>query len=147
MNLRLIDALADSSIDDQPPIMVVNIYKLLLKNVGARNLSVRQEHLARVRQILIAYPSISQGLAQLANVEDEEHDFFCCVSHLQLHRRARAWVMLSKQIDTDENIPKKESMDIIVPLALQAIFDGRVAEATGRRIASEVIALLFILRE
>lgn len=119
--------------------MISNIYKFLLRNVGARNLSVRQEHLARVRQILVAYPSISPGLAELVNVGEEEHDFFCCVSHLQLHRRARAWVMLSKEIDTNENLPRKESMDVIVPLILQAIFDGRAAEATGKRVASEVL--------
>lgn len=115
------------------------LYDSLCKNIGAQDLAVRQEHLARVRQIIIAHPETSKGLFNLADIDDEEHDFFHNVSHLQLHRRARAWMQLKKSVESDQELATKESMVVLVPLILQAIFDGRIYEnSNSRRVASQV---------
>ncbi|GMH39887.1 hypothetical protein BSKO_07791 [Bryopsis sp. KO-2023] len=120
------------------PEATMYVYKKLCKGLGAQNLAVRQEHVARVRQVISKFPASFQGLFSLVNLNDEEQDFFNNVSHLQLHRRARAWVHVTKLIEKSEDLATRETMVVLVPLILQAIFDGRAGETSGRKMSNEL---------
>ena len=54
-----------------------------------------QEHIALLRTITISFPAVYPDLALLTS-EDAEVDFFNNIAHLQLHRRSRALLRLSK---------------------------------------------------
>ncbi len=54
-----------------------------------------QEHVALLRAITVSFPAVYADLALLTS-EDAEVDFFNNIAHLQLHRRGRALIRLSK---------------------------------------------------
>lgn len=54
-----------------------------------------QEHVALMRAIAVSFPLVYPDLAMLTS-EDAEVDFFNNIAHLQLHRRSRALLRLSK---------------------------------------------------
>jgi U3 small nucleolar RNA-associated protein 20 len=63
--------------------------------VGLRsnNLSVRQEHAALLRELVLLLPQRFTDLVPLCN-QDAEQDFFLNITHLQIHRRGRALALL-----------------------------------------------------
>ncbi|KAK9840687.1 hypothetical protein WJX84_003409, partial [Apatococcus fuscideae] len=91
------------------------------------NLAVRQEHVALLRAIAVSFPAVYPDLAMLTN-EDLEVDFFSNIAHLQLHRRSRALLRLSRAMeDKDARPALKTVIGIIVPLLQQMIAEGEAA--------------------
>lgn len=109
--------------------------------LGASNLAVRQEHLALLRRMALAFPASFPDLSLLADNNDDL-DFFVSVAHLQLHRRTRALGRLVKLLErpTDEagksDVGVGTLLGIITPLLQQMIAEGRAAEGGGHELKS-----------
>lgn len=64
------------------------VFPQLKRGLSGPNLSVRQEHLSLLRELVRALPGRHADLVPLTEA-DAEVDFLLNVAHLQLHRRAR----------------------------------------------------------
>ncbi|PRW58885.1 small subunit processome component 20-like protein [Chlorella sorokiniana] len=110
------------------------LFPQLKRGLPAPNLAVRQEHLVLLRQLVLAFPAHYAELLVLTDT-DAEVDFLLNVAHIQLHRRARALVRLTKllkRVGEDTSAPSPLGVGTLVgvvqPLLLQMVVEGKGGE-------------------
>ncbi|PSC76593.1 small subunit processome component 20-like protein [Micractinium conductrix] len=113
------------------------LFPQLKRGLPAPNIAVRQEHLALLRQLVLAFPAQYAELEVLTD-KDTEVDFLLNVGHIQLHRRARALARLTKLLrHSGDNGPAAPPLGVgalvgvVQPLLLQMIVEGKGGEETG----------------
>jgi U3 small nucleolar RNA-associated protein 20 len=79
--------------DDPLRLLPRVVYPQLKGGLRSSNLSVRQEHAALLRQLVLLMPGRFPDLLPLCS-QDPEQDFFLNITHLQIHRRGRALGLL-----------------------------------------------------
>eukprot|EP00887_Chlorella_sp_A99_P000887 scaffold5.g887.t1 len=125
------------------------VFPQLKRGLAAPSLAVRQEHLALLRALVIALPHAHVQLLPLATghaaaagpggasalaaaAADGEADFLSNVAHLQLHRRARAFMRLARLLGpTAEGaaplpcpVGLGALVGVVLPLVQQAVLEG-----------------------
>lgn len=125
-----------------------NLFPQLKRYIASQSLAVRQEHMALVRYIALKVAYLYPELSALTNI-DEEKDFWLNVTHLQLHRRSRAFARLTRIIlgqkgkiqnnkpsyphnGVQTNLSIGVIVGLIVPIVEQTILDsGAVRDDAG----------------
>lgn len=140
------------------------LFPQLKRGLPSPSLAVRQEHLALLRRLVLALPEQYAPLAPLATgraaaaaaaapgaqqplaaqqAADGEADFLSNVAHLQLHRRARAFLRLARMLQAPTQadgapggaVPPPLGVGalvgVVLPLVQQAIVEGRGSAEEG----------------
>lgn len=108
-----------------------------------RDTKIRRYYILLIRELSINFHDISSsnvcgGLGILCNEENNDLDFFLGITHMQIHRRARAFQRLRttlSQVKQDEQAKEKLSSqcvsNILLPLVLHPIYECKLkAEET-----------------
>ncbi len=74
------------------------VYPQIKLGLRSGVLSVRQEHLGLLRNLVLLLPGRFSDLVWLVS-EEADKDFFLNVSHLQVHRRGRALLWMARQLE------------------------------------------------
>ena len=108
----------------------------------SKNSKVRRYYILLVRELSRAFSDIPStnlcgDLSILCNEENHDLDFFLGITHVQIHRRARAFQRLRKslsQIESDESKSKISSQSlscVLLPLALHPINECKMRSEEG----------------
>ena len=108
----------------------------------SKDSKVRRYYILLIRELARGFSNVPStnlcgDLSILCNDENHDLDFFLGITHVQLHRRARAFQRLRKslsQIDSDESKSKISSQSlstVLLPLALHPIYECKTRLEEG----------------
>lgn len=103
----------------------------------SKDVKVRRYYILLIRELArelsdMASANLCGDLSQLCNDENHDLDFFLGITHVQIHRRARAFQRLRKAlnlIDSDESKNKISSQSlssVLLPIALHPIYECKM---------------------
>jgi len=95
------DAMQQDTATEQPPPAVLVAQKVLFpqlkRGIASHNIAVRQEHLSLLREAIKKLPTLHADLSPLTD-DDVEVDILLNAAHIQMHRRSRALIRLSRLV-------------------------------------------------
>lgn len=118
------------------------IIPLIRQGLNARNVTVRKYFILILSDVargcrLSDSPNLYGDLNVLSNADDQDLDFFLNITHVQIHRRTRAFQRLRKLLNQDfEDNAKavftlQSLSNVLLPLAMHPIYECRTkAEET-----------------
>jgi U3 small nucleolar RNA-associated protein 20 len=107
-----------------------------------KDAKTRRYYILLIRELSRDFHDISSAnlcgdLATICNDENHDLDFFLGITHVQIHRRARAFQRLRKtlsQIDSDESKSKISSQSlssVLLPIALHPVYECKMRSEEG----------------
>ncbi len=108
----------------------------------SKDSKVRRYYILLIRELATGFSDVPStnlcgDLKILCNDENNDLDFFLGITHVQIHRRARAFQRLRKslsQIDSDDSKSKISSQSlstVLLPLALHPIYECKMRSEEG----------------
>jgi U3 small nucleolar RNA-associated protein 20 len=95
------DVMQQDAATEQPPPAVLVAQKVLFpqlkRGIASHNIAVRQEHLSLLREAIKKLPTLHADLSPLTD-DDVEVDILLNAAHIQMHRRSRALIRLSRLV-------------------------------------------------
>jgi len=115
-------------------------------SLGTKDVVVRRYFVLILGEIAVRCreslsPHLHGDLAQLARDGDPDLDFFQNITHVQIHRRARALQRLRKSLVADEtqvSFHPQSLANVLLPLAVHPVYEAR--SSTDEGLALEAIA-------
>lgn len=115
---------------------------LTRSGLQCKDVKIRRHYILLVRELSKHFTDIPSAnlcgdLSILCNEENHDLDFFYAITHVQIHRRARAFQRLRKilsQIDSDDSKNKISSQSlssILAPLALHPVYECKMKSEEG----------------
>eukprot|EP00536_Pseudo-nitzschia_multiseries_P000508 jgi/Psemu1/321642/estExt_fgenesh1_pg.C_60057 len=107
-----------------------------------KDTKARRYYILLIREFATNFSDVSSAnlcgdLGSLCNAENEDLDFFLAITHVQIHRRARAFQRLRKtlsQMKTNESESKLSSQslsNVLMPIALHPIYECKMRSEEG----------------
>jgi len=115
---------------------------LIRSGLQCKDTKARRSYILLIRELATNFSNISStnlcgDLGSLCNADNEDLDFFLAITHVQIHRRARAFQRLRKtlsQMDTDGSKTKLSSQslsNVLLPIALHPIYECKMRSEEG----------------
>uniref|UniRef100_A0A7S4ACT1 Uncharacterized protein n=1 Tax=Pseudo-nitzschia australis TaxID=44445 RepID=A0A7S4ACT1_9STRA len=118
------------------------IVPLSRSGLQCKDMKARRFYILLIRELARNFSDVSSAnlcgdLGTLCNTDNEDLDFFLAITHVQIHRRARAFQRLRKtlsQLDADESKTKLSSQslsNVLLPIALHPIYECKMRSEEG----------------
>uniref|UniRef100_A0A158R5P3 DRIM domain-containing protein n=1 Tax=Syphacia muris TaxID=451379 RepID=A0A158R5P3_9BILA len=146
---RLIEFVGACSMLDAEKSQLVekHFIPLVLKGIRSKTELIRNEFVLALVSLIAAFPTHKQfcQLLKLRNTDDVELDFFANVSHLQLHRRQRAFRRVADSLESgDLHISVEVMIRFLIPLLYPYIID---VNSNTSALSDEAIHLFWTMLE
>ena len=148
----LVSAAAASDDDEWIKLAGSSIIPMLKKGLQCRNGTIRRSYILLIRDASMKFqdndpPCLCGDLNTFIDKENEDLDVFIGLTHLQLHRRTRAFTRLRKIINSQQDkesgqcqVSSQSISSVLLPLALHPVYESK--QKSEEAFALEAIATI-----
>jgi U3 small nucleolar RNA-associated protein 20 len=148
----LVSAASVSGDDEWIKLIGSSIIPMLKKGLQCRNGAIRRSYILLIRDVSVKFhdndsPCLCGDLNAFIDKENEDLDVFIGLTHLQLHRRTRAFTRLRKIINNQQDkesgqgqVSSQSMSSVLLPLALHPVYESK--QKADEAFALEAIATI-----